>query len=67
MKTIPFKIVENPGGSYAIIENPDSDIHGHTPIHGDAVIRSPFDTAEEARQRCKDIAEHDGYEVTEID
>lgn len=67
MKTIDFKIERNSNGSYAIIENPDSGRDGISPLSGDRVVRSPFSSPEEARQKAHSIAEFDGYALREVD
>lgn len=66
MERVPYKIEKNEGGTYAIIENPESEVHGVHAYAGDRVTRSPFDTPEEAQQRIKDIGEHFQYEPYEV-
>ncbi len=67
MKRVPFKIETNEGGSYAIIENPTSEIYGNQAYNGDKVVRSPFNNKEEALQRMEEIGKHWEYEPFEID
>ena len=66
LEEVPFIIEQNPNGSYAIIENPDSKVYGRFPFYGDQVVRSPFNSAEEARQRMKEIAAHYWYKSVEL-
>jgi hypothetical protein len=66
VEKVPYCLEQNGDGSWAIIENPTSKLHGSVPWLGDQVVRSPFKTADEARQRMKDIAEHWQYESYEI-
>ena len=65
-ETILFIIERNEDGTYAIIENPQSETYGSMAYCGDKVVRSPFKSIEEARKRMKDIAEHWEYESKEL-
>ena len=67
MKTIPYAIVKNDSGTYAAIENPESEEYGASPLSGLKVIRSPFNSEDEAIQRVNDIAEVNGYKVKLIE
>lgn len=67
MKTIPYIIKQNPDGSYAVIENPNAKTYGVSPWHGDRVVRSPFDSKDDARTRAVDIAKGQGYQLQEIE
>lgn len=68
MVKIPFRIEQNENGTYAIIENPDVyRLVGSIPWYNERVVRSPFSTKEEARQRIKDIGKHYEYEPFEIE
>jgi len=49
--------VEPRTGVYSIVENPDTELE---------IIRSPFDSPEEARQRELEIAEYWGFKAIEL-
>ena len=68
LKRVPFKIERNDNGTYAVIENPyDYRCIGSIPWYKEQVLRSPFNTKEEARQRMKDRGEHLEYEPFEVE
>lgn len=56
---VQFIIEKNKGGGsgFSITENPNT-------VH--EVVRSPFDTEEEARQREMEIAEYWGFKAVEL-
>lgn len=64
---VPFQILKNETGSFRIVENPNSKKYGNMAYMGDKVVRSPFNTIEEARQREKDIAEEYEYTAIEVE
>jgi hypothetical protein len=63
---IPYIIEENEGGTFAIIENPTSEVHGNCAWLGAKVVRSPYKTKEEARKRMEEIAKHFDYCSVEV-
>ena len=66
MKKVPYIIEKNPNGTFAIIENPKSEIYGTAGWAGDMVVRSPFNTREEAVTREKEIGEAYEFEPVEV-
>ncbi len=64
---VPFRIERNKGGTYAVIENPDSKVYGIASWAGEKVVRSPFNTPEEARQRVIEISDYYKYTSVEVE
>ncbi len=65
-KKVPYSIVENSDGSYAVVENPESGTWGNLAFHGHKVVRSPFRTLTEARERVKEIGKVFEYVPFEV-
>jgi hypothetical protein len=63
---VPFIIEKNADDTYAVIENPETDNYGVAGWLGEKVVRSPFASAEAARQKELEIAKFWGFEVVEI-
>ena len=66
LKEIPYLLEQNENESWAIIENPQGKMYGSIPWYGERVVRSPFNSMDEARQRMKEISEHYEYHSIEV-
>lgn len=65
-KRVPYVIEENSNGTYAVIENPESGTYGNLAFQGHKVVRSPFGSVTEARQRLQEIGKVFEYVPVEI-
>lgn len=66
LSEVPFIIEQNENGTYAIIENPDSEVYGNHPYLGEKVVRSPFSSEAEALERLEAINEHWEYKSVRV-